>query len=199
MSTPATICFREGSSFYVYLPDHGSPKEVAEALVKTLLNPSKGNNATQFIRANPNTELTEAFDWNSNSYQYTLTEWDHDNKHLTVYKVKTDSTFHNTKGIFSGDPIDFIQEQLDPDGSNKMFRVVRYTYSTKVMNQEMALRHINNHLNILRKALKPFPSWSQESSRVQCVTALVSAFPELMTTELEELGVVVPQPLKEEA
>lgn len=201
MITPATICFREEgcvADFYVYLPDHGSLGEVAEALYKTLLNPSPGNKATQFIRANANSGLTENFDWNFNSYQYIFTQGDDEyDTHLTVYEVKTERHFTNTKGIFSGDLIDFLQEQLDPNGSNNMFRTVHYPYSTQVMTREMAHMRILDLLDNLRTSVTPTLREMEKISSFQYVMALVNAFPELMPKELEEIGVVVPQPLKE--
>jgi hypothetical protein len=64
MSTRGTYQFNSGHNHEgittVYIHHDNYPKGAARYFYETLINPSKGNLATQFIRANPNSEITDS-------------------------------------------------------------------------------------------------------------------------------------------
>jgi hypothetical protein len=77
MSTRGTYQFNSGHTHEgittVYIHHDNYPKGAARYFYKTLLNPSNGNLATQFIRANPNSEITVSHDVHGDTeYQYNI-------------------------------------------------------------------------------------------------------------------------------
>lgn len=80
MSTRATyefVCESDGeveSRTFVYVHYDNYPEGAAAYFYETLTNPSKGNFATQFIRAIGQAEITKSHEYHGDTeYQYVLT------------------------------------------------------------------------------------------------------------------------------
>jgi len=108
MSTRGAYQFNSGHDHEgfttVYIHHDNYPKGAARYFYETLINPSSGNLATQFIRANPNSEIinSHVHDWETmhihsdTKYQYYI---DGNDAGAIVSFYEVDVTFMGQEGI----------------------------------------------------------------------------------------------------
>ena len=200
MSTRATYCFFTNDSqneirarHFCYIHYDGYPAGAAAYFYDTLMNPSKGNFATQFIRANQHAELTRSHDQHGDTeYQYDVTG---SGANATIHAYRLTDDPHSISGrvhIFSGELHAFIAWKPELITGFKPFKQVTIGYhGQRHMNEPMAAQILQNplrHLRIWRDGNRNSANWQ---SCVREAQQIVDAFPALMTDELREFGVVL--------
>jgi hypothetical protein len=159
------------------------------------MNESKGNMATQFIRANDGAELTLSHDVHGDTeYRYDV-EGSGPDAILTAYKVHrdwpTDGAVH-LEGIFSGMLVKFFEEYKPGWGDEfHPFKPVAWRYGgTRVLNLTTAAQLLDgehgplHHLRIWGANGVMTRTAANWVGRVEEIKAIVEAFPELMTDEI---------------
>lgn len=171
MSTRGTYQFNSGNVYEgittVYIHHDNYPKGAARYFYKTLLNPSQGNLATQFIRANPNAEITVSHDIHGDTeYQYNICGVGEE-AIVSVYEV----TWEDRKQIFVDSlPLyEFINKYIDdiniqpivPVSLNELPYVKNTGHDCTIyLNKELAFKLFKNgfpelqHLSEIQKIFK---------------------------------------------
>lgn len=185
MSTRATYSFENPNQAktYIYIHYDGYPQGAAMYFYNTLMNESKGNFATQFIRANPQAELTRHHD------QHGDTEYSYDvSGNGTKAIVEAYKHDDERKCFFTGKLVDFITQYQDNSLFDfQPFKEVEYRYSKQLLNSVLAkkaLEHPISHLNAWKGRFEGSGNWN---SCVEDARAILAAFPNLMTNEIEQL------------
>ena len=143
-----------------------------------LTKPSKGNLATQFIRAVDGAEITKSHAYHGDTeYQYTINGKDAD-AYLVVKSVREKQV------VFVGSLVDFIEKHNENIMHYKPLR--RYVSEwglAQWLTADMALVHIKDKLATMEKWKdKHVESWK---SYAQNVNSLVKLFPELEQYKVE--------------
>jgi len=186
MSTRATYEFKDkkAPTFCVYIHHDGYPEGAAAYFVGTLLNPSKGNFATQFIRCNEGAELTKNHATHGDTeYQYTI-EGIGPEAQISAYDVRRNNF------CFTGPLWKFINEnnQLIPDF--KPFKLVQLQYNQQYLNEAMAENMLKlplHHLSCWEGRHEGSANWN---SCVQDARVLLQAFPELYSPDFAKYGIM---------
>jgi hypothetical protein len=174
MGTRATYCFNDpNQKTYVYIHHDGYLEGAATYFYNTLINPSKGNFATQFIRSNPEATITSSHE------NHADTEFRYDIDNLSKFpKIKALSG-KGDNVLFSGFLYEFANQYSRLIKDFYPFKEIDFVYSSLVLNAVLAEKYFlklvenlshweNNGLdkgynwdvytNDAKKLLKEFPS-----------------------------------------
>lgn len=203
MSTRATYEFKDkkAPTFCVYIHHDGYPDGAAAYFYNTLINPSKGNFATQFIRCNEGAELTKNHAQHGDTeYQYTI-EGSGPEANIVVLKCQRCDFFTKTvqdretdlarhRQTTEGPLWEFINEnnQLIPDF--KPFKLVQLQYNQQYLNEAMAENMLKlplHHLSCWEGRHEGSANWN---SCVQDARVLTQAFPELYSPDFAKYGIM---------
>ena len=186
MATRATYKFadKNDATTTIYIHYDGYPQGAAVYFNQLLTNPSKGNLATQFIRANPNAEITASHNAHGDTeFQYDINGCDAD-ADLIAYSV--DQNTEERKCIFSGKLYEFINKHNNFIENFKPYKQVNLIYGSRIHNEHtasIALRNPLGHLQCWKGKYENSGNWN---SCVEEVNNIVKNFPELKTEEVLE-------------
>lgn len=178
MSTRATYSFidKRNHKTFVYIHYDGYLEGAAMYFYKTIINPSKGNFATQFIRANPLAEITISHEKHGDTdFKYDITGSGLEAE-VNAYQLG-----ERNLSKFSGSMRDFITQYPGMIENFQSFKQIQVRYTTLWLNKTMAKRELADpvsHLSIWRGSYEDGANWQH------CMTELRSileAFPELRT------------------
>lgn len=202
MSTRATYRFTEREeherfrfSTTIYIHTDGYPTGAATYFYEALSNPSKGDLATQFIRAIASAELTKSPEVHGDTEYHYEVEGYGPLAALKAYKWDRDWRDHSGGGdtqrlLFDAPLHEFIHahhEKLFCDGYSQ-FRPVKFSSSyERWLNQPTAARVLDRHLSLLRGWAGKFNDSHNWKSTVAEVGVLLKEFPLLRTAESDAL------------
>lgn len=186
MSTRATYEFVDGEiKTYVYVHYDNYPQGAASYFYETLINPSKGNFATQFIRAIKGAEITQSHEYHGDTdYQYVITGIG-PKAHLNCICVQSKAS------IFEGYLNEFINQNKEVIENYHPFKEVVNAYGFKrVFNLDTAKKFLEYEFGPLGN-LKCWKGKHEGSSNwkscVNEVRLLIEVFPELNNDEIKTL------------
>jgi len=175
MSTRATYGFKDGRNFetFIYIHHDGYPCGAARYFYDAIMNPSNGNFATQFIRANHGAELTRHHDQHGDTaYKYNVTG------HGPMATIEAYDVLKKSTCFFSGTLHEFIKDYNGDIKDYHPFIEVKFPYSnTVVMNLPMAkqlLQHPISHLELWQGKYEGSGNWDMCMRQLEL---LVDAFP----------------------
>lgn len=186
MSTRATYEFVDnGIKTYVYVHYDNYPEGAANYFYETLINPSKGNFATQFIRAINGAEITESHEYHGDTdYQYIITGTG-PKAHLNCISVQSKTN------VFEGFLDDFINQYKEIIENYHPFKEVVSAYGVKrIFNLETAKKFLESDfgpLGNLKSWKGKFEGSSNWKSCVSEISKLLEVFPELNNEEIKLL------------
>lgn len=196
MSTRATYGFIERKwKSTVYIHWDGYPQGAACYFWKMLVNPSKGNAATQFIRANDDAELTESHDCHGDTeFRYDLQGHGPD-AILTCSAASFDSEDENRwRVFFFGTLSSFLDRHKDFLNDHGFdydeFRPVGSSYSTKILNKHTAKLELYkkhgpvSHLKMWKGRFEGSSNWN---SQMATLKSIIAEFPSLIDDEISEI------------
>lgn len=194
MATRATYSFNQLNSkkkTFVYIHWDGYPEGAATYFYNTIIRPSKGCFATQFIRANDNAELT--LDHNSHSdtsFNYDIVGNDL-NAEITAYSIKYGVDFLESSRykqcIFSGKLHEFITKNNNLIENFEEFKEYKRYGKSCMMNLTIAKRYLKQpiiHLNAWKNNHEGIGNWNY---CVEQARSIIDVFPELYTQEIADL------------
>ena len=197
MGTRATYQFKGSEKSYdrgthtVYVHWDGYPEGAATYFYETLCKPSKGNLATQFIRAVEHAQLTESHDAHGDTeFHYELVG-EGTEAVVIAYRIDFDSRKHTP--FFHGKLIDFVERYKKMIEGYSRFRPVEGPYSTAVLNAKTAALRLGGehgilwHLRVWAKngACKPdSANWIALATELRNI---IAEFPDLRTEEIDAL------------
>lgn len=194
MSTRATYEFKEkkAPTFCVYIHHDGYPEGAAAYFYNTLINPSKGNFATQFIRCNEGAELTKNHAQHGDTeYQYTI-KGSGLEAYVSCFDIRRDD-FCWIDGMELCPLWGFINKNSKLIADFKPFKLVQLQYNQQFLNETMAQNMLNSpvhHLKCWEGRHEGSANWN---SCVQDARVLVQAFPELYSPDFAKYGITVEQ------
>jgi hypothetical protein len=184
MSTRATYCFdNDRVKTTVYIHHDGYPSGAAVYFYETLMKSSKGSFGTQFIRANPNAEITRSHD------QHADTEFQYDisgsgpSAQIVAYKL-----YPQKHCIFSGSVHEFVTQHNDMIENFKPFKQVTLKYcNPQAMNETLAEQRLNHPISHLTAWRGRFEDGANWSSCMEELRELLEQFPAISTSVPEWL------------
>lgn len=187
MATRATYRF---TNTYIYIHYDGYPEGAANYFYQTIISPSKGNFATQFIRAVPSAEITSSHAIHGDTdYRYDITGTG-PNATIEAYARLGKEWRH----FFNGTLYQFISTYSEAIPDYYPFRTTILAYDCQVMLNvplaKIALQKPLSHLQAWKGKYENSANWKSCQEEAQ---SLISAFPELMTPELAAYGIRIPQ------
>jgi hypothetical protein len=196
MSTRATYEFvyeSDGeveSRTFVYVHYDNYPEGAAAYFYETLANPSKGNFATQFIRANSGAEITKSHEYHGDTeYKYIVTGTG-PRANVKCYSIKRSWTDKEdiSELEFDGNICNFIENNKNMIKGHHPFKEVSTRGSSQLMNLHTAKKYLESDfgpLHNLRVWKGKFEKSSNWKSSAEDVKSVVETFPELMTDEIK--------------
>lgn len=203
MATRATYEFKHDTQgdrhkrATVYIHYDGYPIGAAYYFYNTLCNPSHGDFATQFIRANDRAELTESHRSHGDTdYRYTLTGCGP----AAMLEAYQRSMGENVKWmLFDSCPLHefitrnsrMIREDTERDFSP--FKLVKLLYREKWLNDDLARLELNaehgalNHLRLWSQGDTVSRECANWQNCARELSILLDAFPHLATDEMRQL------------
>lgn len=188
MSTRATYGFDQKSNYprrkhFIYIHYDGYPSGAAVYFYNALMNPSKGNFATVFIRANPHAELTDSHDIHGDTeYKYDITGYG-PSAQIEAYHISDKTTC-----FFSGLLHEFVQNYSKNIDDFKPFKEVnRPYYPSQIMNVVLAEQALKAPLGNLTAWKGKFEDGANWDASVQDAKAILDVFPELKPIEFAYL------------
>jgi len=179
MATRATYHFVDDDNLKttVYIHWDGYQEGAANYFYQMLTNPSKGNLATQFIRANPNAEITSSHNAHADTeYQYNIIG--NDGGATLVVKQKRKKKF-----VYNGKLFEFINQNPFIIENFKPIKMLlnEWFYAT-YLNSDMAQKLIN-------EKQKYIENWKDKlhqgvRSANEQIEQLKKLFPELETQSI---------------
>jgi len=119
-NSPATYEFRDSHNektviTYIYTQKDGNPSGAANYFYQTFSNPSNGNNATQFIRANQNASLTRDHQFcDDTKYRYYICgKGITANLEVSWFPHSKLRNWDNEEFIYKGTILDFIEQNKE--------------------------------------------------------------------------------------
>lgn len=194
MSTHGTFGFSNNETnpnfkftTFVYIHHDCHPSGAAEYFYNTLINPTHGDFATQFIRANPNAELTKGHDVHGATlYKYDIVG----NGPESVLKAYHYEEWNISKCFYHGNLCAFIDNNHQNIKDYKPFKVCNISeHFSVVWNQVLAEKKFNEYIKELKSWSRKFRDSSNYKNTLEKVQSIVKIFPELMTEEAKKLGV----------
>lgn len=178
----------------IYIHWDGYPEGAAAYFYAMLVNPSKGNMATQFIRANEQAELTLSHDIHGDTeYRYDLTG------HGPCAELKCSArTFSTDPGKewvvkYVGPLHEFIAKNTRYIENYEPFVPVQFRYGApQLMTLSLARKRLEaeysqlNHLRVWQGNGVMGPGAANWDGCVADLKGYVDAFPELLTDEIAE-------------
>jgi len=184
MSTRATYKFEDRATTTIYIHYDGYPQGAAVYFNQMLTNPSKGDLATQFIRANQNAEITKSHkDHGDTEFHYDI-KGSNAEADIWAYSVNQDTK--EKICVYSGKLYDFINSHSNLIDNFKPYKRVKLLYGAMIHNETtagIALRNPLGHLQIWKGKYENSSNWN---SCVEEVNNIVNIFPELKTEEVLE-------------
>ncbi len=192
MATRATYSFTDKQHrTYIYIHHDGYPEGAASYFYHTIINPSKGNFATQFIRANPQAEITASHKIHGDTdYKYDITGT---GLKATIEAYSINREDHCEHLFYSGTLYKFISTYSDAIQDYYPFHTVQLAYTQEMMNVPLAKIALVRPLLHLQAWKGKFEGSANWESCVQEAQMIIAAFPELMTPELATFGIKIPQ------
>lgn len=198
MSTRATYEFIPeneviGGKTFIYVHYDNYPEGAAVYFYNTLINLSKGDFATQFIRANEMAEITKSHEYHADTeYRYVVKGYGPKAK-LKCFTV--DNNWANGEKtvtlVFEGEICEFIEKNKDMIENYHQFMEVPVKYGpNRLMNLEVAEKYLQSEfgpLSNLRTWRGKIEGSSNWDSCVHDLRSMVKVFPQLMTNEIREL------------
>jgi hypothetical protein len=195
MATRATYEFNSNDSkTTVYIHWDGYPTGAAVYFYNMIMNTSKGDLATQFIRANKEAEITESHERHGDTeYQYTITGND---LHATIKVSRTkviagfNSDIRYNSNYFEGSLLGFIEQEKELIKDYKPFREVNIDGLKALMNETTARQNLNDKHGPLDcyKACKAMNDGSHKwSYMINQIKTITEAFPEIKEELTEDL------------
>ena len=195
MATRATYEFNSNDSrTTVYIHWDGYPTGAAVYLYNMIMNTSKGDLATQFIRANKEAEITESHQRHGDTeYQYTITGND---LHATIKASRTkviagfNSDVRTNQTYFEGSLLGFIEQEKELIKDYKPFKELDLDYRKVWMNETIAIRRLHDNHGPLEcyKSCKAVhngsSNWNYVITEIKTIT---EAFPEIKEELTEDL------------
>jgi len=184
-------CGQFESATFVYVHYDNYPEGAAVYFYETLTNPSKGNFATQFIRANTCAEITKSHEYHGDTeYKYVVTGTG-PRSNVKCYSIRRrwGDGEDSVELEFDGNVCDFIDKNKSMIKDYHPFKEVsiKYCGSPQMMNLETAKKYLEGDfgpLHNLRTWTGKFEGSSNWESSVQNIRFVIEKFPELMTDEI---------------
>jgi len=188
MSTRATYRFADADqpTTTIYIHHDGYPDGAAMYLYNALVNQSKGNFATQFIRANAGAEITRSHEIHGD------TEWRYDitghgpDADLKVQQFLWDSG--GWKYFYCGNLARFIHNNSSFLTDYTPFRQVKMQHQTIAwFNRDTARQYLHSKWGPLGNIAAwkgRFEGSANWNSSMEAITSILSEFPELRTAEV---------------
>lgn len=182
MSTRATYQFKDkthNTKTTVYIHYDGYLEGAAYYLYETLTKPSKGGMATQFIRANPQAEITTAHEQHADAdYCYDIEGCGPD-ADICAYHYEEKDGQRKRVCLFSGKVHEFVQQNSKMIEGFKPFKKVRLNYREAILNEVTARQELKSplgHLQIWKGRYEGSANWE---GCVNEIKNIVGLFPEL--------------------
>lgn len=182
MSTRATYQFKDktyNTKTTVYIHYDGYLEGAAHYLYETLTKPSKGGMATQFIRANPQAEITTSHEKHADAdYCYDIDGCGPD-ADITAYYYEEKDGQRNRVCRFSGKVHEFIEQNNKMIQGFQPFKKVRLTYREAILNEVTARQELQSplhHLQVWKGKHEGSANWN---GCVDEIKRIVEAFPQL--------------------
>ena len=145
MATRATYQFNSKNpevTTTVYIHYDGYPQGAAYYFYQTLLNPSSGNLATQFIKANNQAEITKSHEAHGDTeWQYTI---DGDNLEATVSVFHVSEEERLPMFRFALPLYQFINNYISDKSVDKIVPV-ELNYRKILLNKELAIKELEKN------------------------------------------------------
>lgn len=203
MSTRATYRFKSGDDRFafhttVYIHTDGYPSGAATYFYNTLLNPSKGCFATEFIRANEGAEITGDKDHHVDTeYHYEL-EGSGPEAAIKAYSWERNWGGNHEEDsleqIFDGHLHEFITQESQSMFCESCcgqkfspFKHVDLGYRGIILNQPMAAMRLEGPIKCLAAWKGRFNGSANWKACVDSISKLLEAFPDLRTGEIDAL------------
>ena len=151
MATRATYSFKSqyGAKTTIYIHFDGYPQGAALYFNQMLTSPSKGDLATQFIRANASAEITKSEDSHGDTEFHYEIEGDGPDAILTAYEMPYPD--REKKCFYTGKLYEFINTNHNIIDNFKPYKVVQMIYRSRILNEataKIALQHPLSHLQM---------------------------------------------------
>lgn len=199
MSTRGTYKFKGNRKdllpdTFIYVHYDNYPEGAAVHFYNLLTNPSKGNMATQFIRANEHAEITKNHECHGDTeYRYEIEGYGPE-AIVTCkqgYGDESDGSYHKPWIVVASEPLhSFINSRTKYIQDYKPFKLVTSHYGhQRWLNSVTAQREIDGDhgcLSHLRAWKGRFEGQGNWRSVVADLQILIAAFPELATDEINE-------------
>lgn len=191
MSTRATYSFLDveyqNVNTCVYIHYDGYPKGAALYFYTAITKPSKGNFATQFVRANEQAEITKGHTVHSDTdYRYYVTGNGLDASILAYRMTYGENSDKKKELVFMGTVKEFINKYNELIEDFSPFKTVYVGYTNKILNLDLAkieINHLMSHLKVWEANFQGTCNWN---SCVDDIGNVITAFPELMTEEVDK-------------
>lgn len=203
MSTRGTYKFKGNRrnfvpDTYIYVHYDNYPEGAAAQFYNLLINPSKGNMATQFIRSNEHAEITKNHDCHGDTeYRYEIEGHGpeaevicYERQFPNGYDYKKADNQESWVGIAVQKLHEFISERTKYIKDYRPFKeVTGYWGHKRWLNSVTAQREINgdhgclHHLRAWKGRFEGQGNWQSQIAELQI---LINAFPELATDEINE-------------
>jgi len=187
MSTRATYSFESShvGKTVVYIHYDGYPEGAAGYLYQTLIKPSKGNLATQFIRANEMAEITQSHDAHGDTdFQYHVSGIGPEAE-IKAYQLIGDQK----DPIYVGKLHEFIHRYSKYLVNYHPFKMVQSSFNRSLLNlvtAEKALEHPLSHLRLWKGRFENSANWV---NGVNDAKSIIAVFPELKTVEMASFNI----------
>ena len=200
MSTRATYHFKPDGEYAhleptttIYIHYDGYPEGAAMYFYALLIHPSKGDAATQFIRANGQAELTLSHEVHGDTvYRYTLIGHGPQATLLAQKAMfENEHDFGPWRKIFGGPVCEFIDQHTEMIEDYTPFRKVHRNYGYgQWLNLDTARLQLEAEYGVLRT----LRVWSANGNndrganwrdKVESLGHIVEVFPELRTDEVD--------------
>lgn len=182
MSTRATYQFKDktqNTKTTVYIHYDGYLEGAAYYLYETLTKPSKGSMATQFIRANPQAEITTSHEHHADTdFCYDIEGYGPDADICAYYYEEKDGQ-RNRVCRFAGKVHEFIEKNNKLISEFKPFKRVRLNYREAILNEITARQELKSplgHLQVWKGKHEGSANWN---GCVDEINNIVGSFPEL--------------------
>lgn len=186
MGTRATYSFKDTSirnrTTYIYIHWDGYLEGAASYFYATLVHPSKGDFATQFIRANEHAEITDSHEIHADTEYRYYVEGRGPEADIMAYIVE------GTKQrlLFSGKVYEFVNFNFPYGNKFQKVELNVVTGRYAIHNVDTARIALNHPLEHLRAWKGKFEGSANWDNCIKECEILVNAFPKLMTGEIQE-------------
>jgi hypothetical protein len=192
MSTRATYRFIEAgrpgaNTTTVYIHHDGYPEGAAVYLNHALSNPSKGNMATQFIRANDGAEITKSHAVHGDTEFCYDIKGEGSDAEIIAYAYIYNGDKRTKRSIFSGLLYQFIDQHSKFISDHVPFRKIDDGWRSAWYNLAQARLALARPVGNLKGWKGRFEGSGNWHYSVEEAKRVLAVFPELATDEIKEL------------